>query len=175
MRAWVVSAAMVLLLPFAGCRKKAPAAASPTHFPTQVLEGFDLQERKDGKPSMTLDAAQGRIYEAEHSADLDMPVVTFYKEGKVSSVMKAPIGKVDTLTHAIEAWNGVTVISSDSTTLTTERMNYDPVRRKIISHTHVKLVKPDSVTEGESLEADPELTSVLIRREKVKTHQGTMP
>jgi LPS export ABC transporter protein LptC len=168
-RTLAVSAATIFLLTAAGCRKKTPAAAPATHLPTQVLEGFDLQERKDGRPTMVLDAAEGRIYDAEHYADLDKPVVTFYKMGQMSSVMKAPAGKVDTLTHAIEAWNGVTVVSSDSTTLTTERLSYDPKRRKIIARTHVRLEKTDSVTEGESLEADPDLTSVIISREKVKT------
>ena len=63
----------------------------------------------------------------------------------------------------MEAWGGVTVVSSDSSTLTTERLRYDPKVRKIFSNDAVHLEKPDSITDGIGLETDPELQTVQNR------------
>jgi LPS export ABC transporter protein LptC len=136
-----------------------------------------MQDMREGIKSMTLQASEGRIYDPQHYADLDAPFVTFYKAGKISSTMRAPTGKVFTETHVIEAWGGVTVITTDSTTLTTERLEYDPQKRKIFTKEAVRLDKPDSVTEGVGLEADPGLESVKISQQTVhvKKNKGTKP
>jgi len=157
----------IALLAVAGCRRQPPPSL-PAQPPAQVLDNFQLQEMENGRKSMTLDAVQGRLYDSDHHADLDSPFVTFYKNGAISSTMKAPVGRVDMETHAIEAWNGVTVVTSDSATLTTERLSYDPKKKKIFSNTHVHLERPNSVTDGESLVADPGLTSVIISHQRVK-------
>jgi LPS export ABC transporter protein LptC len=75
-------------------------------------------------------------------------------------------------THAVECWGGVTVVSADSSTLTTERLRYDPKRQKIYSSDPVRLEKPDSITEGIGIETDPELSVVKIGRQKVRLKKG---
>ena len=71
------------------------------------------------------------------------------------------------------------VVTPDSTTLTTEHMRYDPVRKKLLSDDPVLLEKPDSVTEGKGLEAEPDLSRVKIGHEKVhlknQDHAGQHP
>ena len=70
----------------------------------------------------------------QNLADVDKPFVWFYKNGQVSSRLIAPLGRVQMETHEIEACGGiVTVVSSDSSTLTTERLRYDPKKQKIFS------------------------------------------
>ena len=132
-----------------------------------------MNDMRNGIKNMTLKAVEGRIYESRHLVDVDKPLLFFYKEGKESSRLIAPLGRMQTETHDIECWGGVTVISADSSTLTTERLRYDPKLQKIFSNDPVHLDKPDSVTDGIGLETDPELKTVKIGRQKVHLKKGT--
>lgn len=124
---------------------------------------------------MELMAVEGRLFEDQQMAELELPAITFFKEGKESSLMRAPKGKVHMVTHAVEAWGGVFLVTADSTTLRTERLNYDPKTRLITSNDPVHLEKPDSVTDGEGLETDPELKNVKIKHQKVRLKSGKTP
>ena len=124
---------------------------------------------------MTLEASEGRVYESQRYSDVDQPHVTFYKNGVPSSHLVAPAGRVYMDTHAIDAWGGVTVVSSDSSTLTTEKLHYDPKVKKIVSDDPVQLEKPDSVTKGRGLSADPDLKTVRIGHQKVTMKSGVHP
>ena len=124
---------------------------------------------------MRLQSIEGKIFEQRHMAELQSPTVTFYKLGAVSSVMTSPSGQVDMETHYIEAWGGVTVVTPDSSTLTTERLQYDPKIKKILSREAVHLEKPDSVTDGIGLEADPDLTVVKIGKQHVRFKNNSKP
>src|SRR5579872_2308311 len=133
------------------------AAPQGAAAPTQILKNFEMQDIQEGIQSMRLHSVEGKVFESQHMAELESPTVTFYKLGTVSSVMKSPSGRVDMETHQIEAWGGVSVVTPDSSTLTTERLQYDPKIKKILSKEAVHLEKPDSVTDGVGLEADPDL------------------
>ena len=146
----------------------APAPPAQGAAPSQILKNFEMQDIQDGVRSMLLQSIEGNVFEQQHMAELRSPTVTFYKLGAVSSVMTSPSGRIDTETHQIEAWGGVTVVTPDSTTLTTERLQYDPKIKKILSKEAVHLDKPDSVTDGIGLEADPDLTVVKIGKQHVR-------
>ena len=107
-------------------------------------------------------------------ADVDKPILFFYKEGHVTSRLVAPYGRVRTDTHVVETWGGVTIVSSDSSTLTTERLRYDPKTQKISSTDTVHLEKPDSITDGVGLETDPGLQKVKMGRQKVRFKKGML-
>ena len=156
-------------LALAGCRDaESPSAqAEALQTPTEILKDFLMNDVRNGVKNMTLKSVEGRIYETRHVADVDRPFLTFYKEGKESSRLTAPEGRLQTETHEVECWGGVTVISADSSTLTTDRLRYDPKVRKIFSNDPVHLDKPDSITDGIGLETDPELKTVKIGRQKV--------
>jgi LPS export ABC transporter protein LptC len=156
------------LLLFAGCKPADAPPAATGKTPTQILQNFEMQDIQLGQKSMTLRAREGRVFDADQMAELDHPEVTFFKTGEPSSHMSSPAGRIHMQTHVIDAWGGVKVVTPDSSTLTTERLQYDPKVRKIFSKSHVKLEKPDSVTEGESLEADPDLKRVKISRQTVR-------
>jgi len=161
-------------LALSGCEEAAPpsAHADTMQAPTEILKDFVMNDIRNGVKNMTLNATEGRIYESQHIADVDKPLLFFYKEGKESSRLIAPQGRLQTETHDVECWGGVTVISADSSTLTTERLRYDPKLQKIFSNDPVHLDKPDSVTDGIGLETDPELKTVKIGRQKVRLKKG---
>ena len=161
-------AALCVALALAACKRSPSQTGSGEPMPSQVLQGFEIQDIKNGMKSMSLRADEGKFYDDEQSADLDKPVVTFFKNGKASSVMTAPLGRVNTETKAIEGWGGVKVVTTDGVTLTTERLVYDPSVQQIISTTTVRLEKPDSVTVGQGLRSDPEMKRVKISKQKVQ-------
>lgn len=160
---------------FSGCRQSPPEAnadVAVSQTPSQVLKDFEMNDVRSRTKTMTLQSGEARIYDDQHVADVDHPIVLFYKQGTVSSRLTAPIGRLQMETHEVETWGGVMVVTSDSSTLTTERLRYDPKKRKIFSKDPVRLEKPDSVTEGIGLETDPELKSVKIGHQKVRFKKG---
>lgn len=153
---------------FLGCRPSADDPVAMPRTPTQVIEKFETQDLRDGIKTMSLESSEARIYDDQNVAEVEKPLLTFYKNGVLSSRLKAPKGRVDMRTHKVEAWGGVQVVTVDSATLTTEKLQYDPGARRIVSKDSVHLEKPDSVTDGIGLEADPELKRVKIGKQKVR-------
>jgi LPS export ABC transporter protein LptC len=169
-RPWLLLWALGAALGLTACEQKGQAGVDPDvqEAPSEVLRDFLMNDVRNQIKQMSLRGAEARIYEAKHYADVDQPVLYFYKEGKESSRLNAPSGRLQTETHEVECWGGVTVVSADSSTLTTERLRYDPKVQKIFSDKPVHLDKPDSVTDGIGLETDPELKTVKIGRQKVR-------
>jgi LPS export ABC transporter protein LptC len=156
-----------------GCRPSTQEAnASTVDTPTQVLKEFEMNDVANQVKTMTLTAPEARIFDTLQVADLDKPIVVFYKNGRVSSRLTAPKGRVKTDSHDVDTWGGVTVVSADSSTLTTERLHYSALRQKITSEDAVHLEKPDSITDGVGLETDPYLHTVKIGHQKVRFKKG---
>jgi len=163
------------MMGLSGCEQTPPethADTSGVRKPTQILKDFEMNDVKDGSKTMTLISIEGRIYEDQNVADVDKPLIHFFKLGKESSRLKAPEGRVKMDTHEVETWGGVTVVSADSTTLTTERLRYEPKTQEITSTNTVHLEKPDSITDGIGLVTDPDLKKVKIGHEKVTMKKG---
>ena len=153
-----------------GC-KKAPPPDVPVLTGSgkysQVLKDFQMQDILNGAKNMVVESVEGRLLDSEHVADVDKPRVTFFKQGAVSSHLIAPQGRVGMETHEVLAWGGVTVVTPDSATLTTDRLRYDPQKQRLLSDDPVRLEKPDSITVGVGLDATPDLSRVRIGHEKV--------
>ena len=135
--------------------------------PSQVLKDFQMQDIQDGVKTMVVDSIQGRLVDKDQIAEVDQPVVTFFKQGKVSSVLHAPQGRIQMNTHEVLAWGGVNVVTPDSATLTTDRLRYDPKTQHLVTEDPVHLEKPDSITDGIGMDAEPDLSRVKIGHEKV--------
>ena len=173
MRESVSALLVIAALGLSGCQESAPSVnVDTTKTPTQVLKDFEMNDVRNGVKTMTLVSIEGRMYESQNVADVDQPLIYFYKLGKESSRLKAPTGRVQMDTHDVEVWGGVSVVSADSSTLTTERLHYNPKTQKITSTDTVHLEKPDSITDGIGLETDPDLKSVKIGRQKVRFKKG---
>jgi len=166
---------LVTGLSLAACRRSssdANVAGSAVETPTQVLKDFELNDVNKGMKTMSLKAPEARIYDVLQVADVDRPILVFYQNGQLSSRVSAPSGRVRTDTHDVETWGGVTVVSADSSTLTTPRLRYDAKKGKIFSSEAVHLDKPDSITDGVGLETDPGLHTVIIGHQKVRFRKG---
>jgi LPS export ABC transporter protein LptC len=165
------------MLVYTGCQEKSVESQSVGggQKPSQVLKDFEMNDIKNSEKTMTLQSIEGRMYESQNVAEVDQPHIIFYKQGKESSRLRAPAGRVQMNTHEVEAWGGVTVVSADSSTLTVEHLRYDPKTQKITSTDTVHLEKPDSITDGVGLVTDPSLKTIKIGRQKVRFKQGMNP
>ena len=153
-----------------GCQSE-PAAPPPSggeKKAAQVMRDFRLTDIQKGQKNMMLYASEAQLFEEQHMAELEKPDAVFLKQGRPSSRLLAPKGRVDTETHHVEAWGGVTVTTVDSETLTTQRLQYDPVRNLIHTAQPVHLDRPDSVTDGIGLESDPQLQKMVIGKQTVR-------
>lgn len=150
-----------------GCQTKT-TPPPPSGSASQTMSGFSLVDMQNGVRSMSLKSTVARLFEDQNRAELENPDAIFYKAGKVSSRLTAPQGQVNTLTHEVDAWGGVHVVTVDSDTLTTEKLRYDSVKRLISTDLPVRLERPDSITEGVGLRSDPELQKVWIGKQKVR-------
>ena len=178
-RGWILAAVAGLCAAGMGCKKaKTPdretLVVTGSNASSQVLKNFQMQDILNGTKNMVVEATEGRLSDDERVADLDLPHVTFYRQGEAFSVLNAPQGRVRMDTHEIQAWGGVTVVTTDSTTLKTDRLRYDPEKGSLLSDDPVRLEKTDSVTIGTGLDALPDLSRVRIGHQKVyvKKRQG---
>lgn len=161
--------ALASLVLSVGCQKSpVPPGGSGFSSPKQILQHFQIQDLEKGLPHWRLEAVRAELHEDSRLADLEHPLVMFYEGGALSSRLTAPYGKVHIETHAMEAWGGVTVVTSDSATLTTSDLRYDPERKRFLSEAAVRLVRPGSVTEGKGLEATPDLNVVKIGQQRAR-------
>ena len=161
---------MMLVAVMSGCKRRStqtsmlpiPDAGSVS----QVLKDFQMQDILDGTKNMMVESPEGRISEQKREADVDKPHITFYKNGAVSSVLDAPQGRVGLDSHEVLAWGGVTVVTPDSSTLTTEHLRYNPKNKHLMTDAPVHIVKPDSITDGIGMDAEPDLSNVRIGHQK---------
>jgi LPS export ABC transporter protein LptC len=161
---------VVVLTAIGGCKKSDTKSKLPlpkSDAITQVLQDFQMQDILNGSKNMVVQSIEGRISDRDRIADVDKPTVTFYKEGAVSSVLTAPQGRVGLDSHEVQVWGGVTVMTHDSATLTTDTLRYEPKKDRLITDDAVRLEKSDSITIGKGLQADPDLTRILIGQQKV--------
>jgi LPS export ABC transporter protein LptC len=93
-----------------------------------------------------------------------MKVYFFDQEGKESSVLTAQSGKVDENTKNLEATGDVLVVSSDSTTLRTERLYWDNKRQVVHTTEFVRIDSPKERLQGYGFESDQHLQRYRIFR-----------
>ncbi len=90
----------------------------------------------------------------------------FGANGSVVSVLQADSGMVYEATGDMTAIGHVSVVTLDSTKLTTNTLNWDNRREKIYTDDYITIVDSSGkVLKGKGLEADPGLTHIKIKSE----------
>jgi LPS export ABC transporter protein LptC len=104
------------------------------------------------------------VYSNEHVTLLDDSVrVDFFDEqGNHTSRLTAHRGKVDDVTHNLEAYENVTVRSDSGTTLKTDRLFWDNATRKTRTDAFVDIVSPKEHIMGQGMESDQSLKNYRI-------------
>lgn len=135
----VYSALLSLLLFTPGCEDKIkpsvlPAIDSQT-LPSQESWNSNIVITDSGKVRAVIDAGYLRVFEDQRTTFMSEGVTVhfFDDHGVQTSVLTSREGKVDEFTNNLEASGNVIVVSTEKTTLKTEKLFWD--NRRALIHT----------------------------------------
>ena len=158
-----------LLLVTAGCEEK----VRPTIVPVETAELPSQESWKStvvfsdsGQCSAILWAGHIAAYAQQRITLLgDSVHVDFFNEdGAHTSLLTARRGKVNDVTHDLEVYENVVVVSDSGTTLKTERLFWDNTTRKIHTDAFVDIQSPREHIMGHGMESDQGLKQYRIMR-----------
>lgn len=170
---------LALCLSLSACSsQKAPADL--TEKPDQWIEQFKITETQAGLPVWVLNSKVAQRYNRRNKITLEDFTIEFMdvksnrksnsrsslilakKNQTATAVLSAPHGEVNTENKDLLAWGGVEVEAQDGTQLTSERLRYSTLTKKITTESAIRIVRSDSILIGEGLEASPDLSTVKI-------------
>ncbi|MFI5347321.1 MAG: LPS export ABC transporter periplasmic protein LptC [Elusimicrobiota bacterium] len=129
----------------------------------QTFEGLTLSQSAGGKPKWNLKSRSAVLHEDAKTADLDAPVMDFFREGKAVSRVTALSGVVQTDTHDVTLSSSVVLDSfEDHSHLTTDVLYYSSKRERFHTESPVVIRRPEGVIHGEGMEATPDLSEIRI-------------
>jgi LPS export ABC transporter protein LptC len=165
--ALLASAALAL----AGCGVRRPAAAASEER-TQSLEGLELRQSENGRPSWTLKARLAVLREDEKKAVLTAPTMEFLRKGKVVSRVTALEGEVATDTRDLRLSRSVVMDSlEDRSRMTTEELLFDSAKKRFRTDREVLVKRPEGTLKGRGLEAAPDLSEIRIFNQSTSFQQ----
>lgn len=159
---------LLLFLFVLGCtsKEKITTSESNEQKSEQKLEKFSMVETVAGKKQWELEAAQALVFEKEKRTKLEKIKLKFYKEEKLTSILMAEKGDIDTETGNMQAQGNVLFTSvQEQVKVETEELNWDNKTKKIVTESFVKETRPDGIITGYGLEAEPDLSKSVIKRE----------
>ncbi len=165
MRWWLAAALLVLL----GCEEKVRPTVVPlssTGIPSQESWRSTVIFSDSARVKAVLWAGYIAMYaEQEYTLLQDSIHVDFFDEfGEKSSTLTARRGRVNDRTRDFEAYENVVVVSNDGTSLTTDRLFWNNVERKIHTDAYVEIVTQNEEIRGNGLESDQSLKNYRIFR-----------
>ena len=132
--------------------------------PDHEIDGFSLTQTQEGRKLWTLSARRALIFEQADRMELDRLRIDYYDEnGDATSTLTARSGVLKTRTNDMEALGDVVVTANDGTVLTTERLTWNELTRKIESDRFVRVTKGKDVFTGTGVEADPDLKNIKVK------------
>lgn len=164
---WIAFYVLIFMFVLFGCKQsREDILETPDYHGEQRIEKFSMVETVAGKKQWELEAAQAHIYDTEKRTKLEKLKVRFYKEEKPSSLLMAEEGEINAETGDMQAYGNVVFVSEEEQTkVETDRLFWDSHKKKITTDAFVKKTGPRDIVTGYGLEAEPDLSQVLIKRE----------
>lgn len=162
---------MVVLHVFlAGCEEKIKPSIASTgvgqDVPTQESWNSRITFTDSGRVTAIVYAGHIAVYENSRTTILDEGIqVDFFNEFEQrTSTLTAQQGKVNDVTHDLEAYGNVVVVSDSGTTLKTEELFWNNARQLIHTSAFVEIISPTEHIRGHGLESDQNLKNYRIFR-----------
>ena len=164
-----LSLVCALLLGMNGCAEKVQPSIRPVataELPTQESWRSTVVFSDSGQRSAILWAGHIAAYAQQRITLLgDSVHVDFFNEnGRHSSLLTARRGKVNDVTHDLEVYENVVVVSDSGTTLKSERLFWNNTTRKIYTDAFVDIQSPRGHIMGHGMESDQGLKQYKIMR-----------
>lgn len=133
----------------------------------QTIEGLTLSQSAAGRPAWTLKSRLAELHEDSKTANLQAPVMEFYRDGKAVSRVTALTGEVRTDTHDVRLSSSVVLDSfEDRSRMNTEELLYSSKRARFYTEAPVVVHRPEGVIRGEGMDAAPDLSEIRIFRQR---------
>ena len=158
----LASAAMILL----ACDRsqKSVGDTSAGRIPDSILEQATITLTSAGIKEAVIFAETLFVYQKEDSIVGRAIEVEFYDEmGEYRSTLTSDEGLIRQHSQALSVWGSV-MVSSDSSQLLTESLDWDPTRKLIVTDRLVHLIRSGDTISGYGMEADSRLQNVKILR-----------
>jgi LPS export ABC transporter protein LptC len=158
-----------LVLVITGCEEKIKPSVAPVQtaeLPSQESWKSTVVFSDSGQCSAILWAGHIAAYGQQRITLLSDSVrVDFFNENEVhTSLLTARRGKVNDLTHDLEVYENVVVVSDSGTTLKTERLFWNNTTRKIHTDAFVDIQSLREHIMGHGMESDQGLKQYKILR-----------
>lgn len=156
---------VLLVLLFGRCGEEQAEVGSGV-LPSQIVEGFVLNESSSGARLYTLEAETAYVYDEEMRVDVFLPRVTFYdQDGAVHATLDADRGAIFSETDDLVARGNVLVETVDSTRLRTDSLTWNNREQLVRTEAHVEIETQKGKVEGIGLVSDAGLEKIEILSE----------
>ena len=153
---------------FLGCEEKIKPSVANTSVgqdvPTQESWNSHITFTDSGRVTAIVNAGHIAVFENTRYTllDEDVRIDFFNEEQQHTSTLTAQRGKVNDVTHDLEAFGGVVVVSDSGTTLKTQELYWDNARQLIHTPNYVQITSPTEQIQGRGLESDQSLKNYRI-------------
>ena len=153
-----------LVIGLLGCGKVEREEKKGVVEATQVVEGFQLTETDFGIKTWVLKAQKALEFE-DRIEVYGVEIVFCDSEGKQNSTLTSETGIVLQETRDMVATGNVVVQALDGTRLETDQLQWSDDRKKILTDSHVRIIKGESLITGKGMESNPDLSHMEIRED----------
>ena len=162
----VLLLALSSLLLYACEEKIKPSVSSAVNgdVPSQESWNAKITFTDSGRVTAILHAGHIAVYENKKFTYLDSGVVIdFYdEEQRHTSVLTAQRGKVNDVTHDLEAHGNVIAVSDSGTTVKSDEMFWNNATQKVHTQAFVEVTSPKEHIRGQGFESDRDLKQYKI-------------
>ena len=132
--------------------------------PTQESWKSHITFTDSGRVTAIVNAGHIAVFEHSRFTLLDEGVrIDFFNEkAQHTSALTADRGKVNDVTHDLEAYGNVVVVSDSGTVLKTQELFWDNARQLIHTPAYVEIASPSEQIQGQGLESDQSLKNYRI-------------
>jgi len=162
----LIACSSVLLI---GCEEKIKPSVANTSVgrdvPTQESWNSHITFTDSGRVTAIVNAGHIAVFENSRFTLLEEGVrIDFFNErsSQHTSTLTAQRGKVNDMTHDMEAFGNVVVVSDSGTTLKTQELYWNDARELIHTPAYVEITSPDEQIQGQGLESDQSLKNYRI-------------
>jgi LPS export ABC transporter protein LptC len=158
----------LIILGVSGCEEKIkPSVLSSIDsrtIPQQESWDSDIVVSDSGRVRAIIHAGYLRMFESTRQTELSQGVrVRFFNpNGRLTTVLTSQEGTVDEGSNNLQARKDVFVVSTDSSKMWTEVLNWDNVRQQIYTPEFVRISSPREDLQGKGFESDQSLKNYRV-------------
>jgi len=157
---------LFILLAFAACSGGGPAETARG---VSLFSGLSVSGTDSNSPKWRLDTPAASMEDREGRMIFSLPVMHFYADGRVSSIIKAQSGQFElSKKSAVLSANVSVDAKKEGMLLKTEKLYYSSEKGKIWTDEKVTLFRGKTVIKGKGFTANPDLSEIEIEHQETK-------